>query len=220
MAKLVIFGTTEMAALTHFYFSHDTSHEVVAFTVDRDHLKEETLFGVPIIAFEEAESKCPPSEYKMYIAIRYAKLNKLRSEKYYQAKAKGYELVNYISSKAVIWPGLIIGDNCFIAERSTCAPSAIIGNNVIIFHNCNIGHHAVVKDHCYLAPNTVLSDGVTVEEYSFVGANSTVVDNITIARECVVGAGALLLNNTRKKGVYRGNPAKPLPIASEKLKRI
>lgn len=43
MEKVVIFGATEMAAMSHFYLTHDSPYDVVAFTVDRDYIKEETL---------------------------------------------------------------------------------------------------------------------------------------------------------------------------------
>jgi hypothetical protein len=33
--KLVLFGTGDIARLAHVYFSTDSKHEVVAFTVDR-----------------------------------------------------------------------------------------------------------------------------------------------------------------------------------------
>ena len=38
MAKVVIFGQSQWAELAHFYVTHDSPHEVVAFTVDRDYL--------------------------------------------------------------------------------------------------------------------------------------------------------------------------------------
>ena len=34
MKPLVIFGTGDIARLAHFYFTHDSPHDVVAFTVD------------------------------------------------------------------------------------------------------------------------------------------------------------------------------------------
>ncbi|MGZ3593756.1 MAG: acetyltransferase [Flavisolibacter sp.] len=220
MAKTVIFGNTKMAELNHFYLTHDSPHEVAAFTVDSAFIKEEAIFGLPVVPFEEVESLYPPSDYKMRIAIFYAKINKLRAEKYYQAKAKGYELINYISSKATTWPGLIIGDNCFIGEKCVCAPSAVIGSNVNMLTNCTIGPHTIIKDHCYLAPHSSISGWTTIEEYCFIGANATIMDNLTVAQECVIGAGALILENTRAKGVYGGNPAIPLPLNIDRLKRI
>ena len=45
MAKIVIFGAGDIARLAHFYFTTDTNHEVVGFTVDR--AKEASLLLQP-----------------------------------------------------------------------------------------------------------------------------------------------------------------------------
>ena len=140
MEKVVIFGATKMAVMSHFYFTHDSPHEVVAFTVDRNYIKEETLCGLPVVPFEDIESVYPPSEYKMFVAIQFGRVNKTRAEKYFQAKAKGYQLINYVSSKASTWPGLLVGDNCFIAEGCIIQPFVEIGNNVIMACGSVIGH--------------------------------------------------------------------------------
>jgi sugar O-acyltransferase (sialic acid O-acetyltransferase NeuD family) len=220
MEHLVIFGATELAEMSHFYLTHDSPYEVSAFTVDRDYIKEETLNGLPVVPFEEIESTYPPGDYKMLVAIWYGRVNKTRAEKYYQVKAKGYELISYISSKAITWPGLVVGDNCLVFENTVCHLFAQIGNNVIIRSSCEIGHHSIIKDHCYVAPRAVVLGGVTVEPYCFIGANSTIRNDITIASECVVGAGALVLEDTEEKCVYKGNPAVLLPKKSDELKRI
>src|SRR3712207_9011917 len=38
-AKVVNFGTGQWAEMAHFYLTHDSTHEVVAFTVDGDSMK-------------------------------------------------------------------------------------------------------------------------------------------------------------------------------------
>ena len=89
MAKVVIFGATEAAVLMHFYLTHDSPHEVVAFTVDRDFIKEETLCGLPVVPFEDIESTYPSSDYKMFVAMFYGRVNRTRAEKYAAGKGKG-----------------------------------------------------------------------------------------------------------------------------------
>lgn len=221
MEKVVIFGATEMALISHFYLTHDSPYDVVAFTVDRDYIKEETLSGgLPVVPFEDIESIYPPSEYKMLVAIFYGKVNRTRAEKYYQAKAKGYELISWISSKATTWPGLLVGDNCFIFENNVIQPFAEIGNNVIIWCGSQIGHHAIIKDHCFLAAHTVVLGYATVEPYCFLGANSTIRDSVTIAKECVIGAGALILEDTQERATYKSTSAELLPIPSDELRKI
>ena len=50
-----------------------------------------------------------------------------------QAKARGYGLISYVSSKATTWPGFACGDNCFILEDNTIQPFATIGNDVVLW---------------------------------------------------------------------------------------
>ena len=217
MEKVVLFGTGAVAGDAYLYLSHDSPCEVVAFTKDRAHIKQDTLFGLPVAPFEDVESIYPPDEYKMLIAVGYMRVNRLRAEKYAQAKTMGYELINCVSSKATTWSKLSIGENCLIGPNSIIYPSAKIGNNVGIGPGCIIPHDTVIKDHCFLSAGVVLSGFVTIEPYCFLGTNATIRNDVTIARECVIGAGALILADTEERGVYMGKPADQLPISSDRL---
>jgi sugar O-acyltransferase (sialic acid O-acetyltransferase NeuD family) len=214
--KVVLFGNAKVASLNYFYLNHDSPYEVVAFTVDQAYIKEDTFCGLPVVPFEEIESIYPPDEYKMSAALGFRKVNRFRAEKYSQAKAKGYELISYVSSRATTWPGLVVGENCFIYESSVVGPFAKIGNNVVIAGGI-IGHHSVIMDHCFLAAGSVVLGGVTVEPYCVLGANSTIKDKITIARECIIGAGVTVTKDTIERGVYMSKSAELLPKRSDEL---
>jgi sugar O-acyltransferase (sialic acid O-acetyltransferase NeuD family) len=214
--KVVIFGATEMAKLMHFYLTHDSPNEVVAFTVTRDYLKEEVFDGLPVVPFEDIESIYPSDDCKMFVALFFGRLNKKRAEMYSRAKAKGYELISYISSKAVTWPGLVIGDNSFVGEGSVINPFAEIGNNVIIAGSF-VGHNSKIKDHCFLASHAVVLGDTTVEPYCFLGANSTIRDGIVIGKECIIGAGATITKNTKERSVYIEKTADLLPETGNAL---
>src|SRR4029077_8666965 len=144
MAKLIIFGTGDIAQIANYYFNTDTEHEVVAFTVDLAYMQTDTFEGKPVIAFEDIVKKYPPSEFKMFIATSYAKLNKIRASKYNEAKKLGYELVSYISSHCTYLSQFRCGDNCFIFEDNTIQPFVKIGNNVTLWSGNHIGHHSVI----------------------------------------------------------------------------
>jgi sugar O-acyltransferase (sialic acid O-acetyltransferase NeuD family) len=218
--KTVIFGTSAAAIQCHFELTHDSPHEVVAFTVDRSYLKEQELCGLPVVPFEDIESTFPPERFNMLVAIFASRVNKTRAEKYAQAKAKGYELISYISSRAITWPDLIIGDNCYISEGTICKSSLEIGNDVIIMSGALFGHYSVIKDHCFIASHAVIQGAATVEPYCVIGANATILNGVTVARECVIGAGAVIHEDTREKGVYRVNPPSLLPLPSDRLENI
>jgi sugar O-acyltransferase (sialic acid O-acetyltransferase NeuD family) len=217
--KVVLFGNGQMTSMIHFYLSHDSTFQVVAFTVDGDQIKETTLFGLPVIAFEEIENRYPPDEVDMSIPISYRRVNQLRAEKYGQAKEKGYRLINYVSSKATIWPDLTMGDNCIVLEGCIVQPFAEIGNDVIMGCNSLVGHHSVISDHCFLAPGSVTLGNVRVGSYCFLGANSTVRDGVTLSGECVVGAGVTIGRNTKDREVYIDGQTDPLAKRSDELRQ-
>jgi len=218
--KVVIFGTTDLAQLAHFYLAHDSPYEIAAFTVDRDFITGKELFGLPVIPFEGIEKSYPPDKFDMFIAIGYSNVNKVRANKYYEAKNKGYKLISYICSKAVVWNNVEIGDNCFIFENQTIQPFVKIGNDVIIWSGNHIGHHTTIGDHCFITSHVVISGRVKIEPYCFLGVNATIRDKITIAKECVIGMGSVIVKNTKEKGVYTGKVAELYSDDSSKLKRI
>jgi sugar O-acyltransferase (sialic acid O-acetyltransferase NeuD family) len=217
MEKVVLFGAGAVARDAYLHLTGDSLYEVVAFTIDQSYLKEDTLFELPIVPFDEVPSIYPPDEYRMLVAVGYERVNRFRAEKYSEAQAKGYHLINCISSRAVTWPGLDIGENCLVGPNSIIHPSAKIGNNVYIGAGSLVPHDTIIGDHCFLAGNVAISGYVTVEPYCFLGPNSTIRNHITIARACVIGAGALILEDTQEREVYLGTSAERLPISSDKL---
>jgi sugar O-acyltransferase (sialic acid O-acetyltransferase NeuD family) len=218
MQKIIIFGNSKYAELMYSYLTYDTSFEVAGFTVDPKYIKEDTLFGLPVVSFDHVELTFPPAEYEMLVSLSYQKLNRLREEKYYQAKVKGYNLLNYISSKTTTWPGLIIGDNCIIFENTTLQPFVKIGNNVAIGAGVLIGHHSVIMDHCFISPGVMILGGVTVGPYCLIGANSTIKEEVNIASECLIASGVTITSDTREREVYIGRSPKALKKPSNELR--
>ncbi|WP_205800450.1 acetyltransferase [Methylomonas sp. Kb3] len=141
-------------------------------------------------------------------------------KKYSSAKAKGYQLASYVSSRATILNEGRIGDNCFIFEDNTIQPYVTIGNNVTLWSGNHIGHHSTIKDHCFIASHVVISGGVEIGEQCFVGVNATIRDHIKIGEKCVIGAGALLLVNAEPEGVYMGMATDRSKIPSTRLRGI
>lgn len=200
--KLVIFGTGDIAQIANYYFEIDSNYQVVAFTVDKDYMTSDLYEGKPLVSFDDVIIKYPPSEYKMFIAVSYAKMNKFREARYHDAKSKGYTLVSYISSHCTYLSQYPCGDNCFIFEDNTIQPFVQIGNNVTLWSGNHIGHSTVIKDHNYVSSHVVISGHCVIESYCFLGVNSTVAHKVTIAKETLLGAGAYVAKNTIEKGVY------------------
>jgi sugar O-acyltransferase (sialic acid O-acetyltransferase NeuD family) len=217
VAKIVIFGAGEIAELAHFYFSRDSEHDVVAFTVDKEYRKSDSFLGLPLIDFEEAQQRFAPDTNKMFVALSYAKMNKVRAQKYFLAKEAGYQLVSYVSSHCTFLSDHPVGDNCFILEDNTIQPFVKIGNNVTLWSGNHIGHESVIEDHCFIASHIVVSGHVHIQQYCFIGVNATLRNSITIAPETLIGAGAVIMKDTIEKGVYMPQRAELFKKRSDQI---
>jgi sugar O-acyltransferase (sialic acid O-acetyltransferase NeuD family) len=202
VANIVIFGAGDIARLAHFYFSTDSGHTVVGFTVDAAYRSGDTFQDLPLVPFDQVAAKYPPSDYKMFVALSYAKMNQVRAAKYAEARALGYELVSYVSSRCSFLSQYPHGDNCFILEDNTVQPFVHLGSNVTLWSGNHIGHDSSIGDHSFISSHVVVSGHVEIGSHCFIGVNATLRNNIRIAEFTLVGAGALIMKNTTPRSVF------------------
>lgn len=217
MKRVVLFGEGEFARLAQFYLTEDSPHEVAAFTVDGAHVTAATVQGLPVVPFEEILTLYPPDDFSMFIAVGYARMNKLRQSTVHAAKELGYNLVTYLSSTATTWPGTSIGDNCYIMEQTVIQPFVTIGNNVVVWSGCHINHESNIQDHCFLSSASSSPASPRSSPNCSLGLHATIRNGITVARECVIGADSLIMKDTRPREVYSGHRALLLRIPSDRL---
>jgi sugar O-acyltransferase (sialic acid O-acetyltransferase NeuD family) len=167
--------------------------------------------------FEGIEMHYPPYKYKMFVALSYAKMNKIRAEKYCKAKEMGYQLVSYVSSRCSYLSDNPVGENCFILEDNTIQPFVRIGNNVTLWSGNHIGHDSVIEDHCFISSHVVVSGHVHIHQYCFLGVNATLHNAIQIAPETLIGAGSVISGDTVEKGVYVPPKARLLSKKSDDI---
>lgn len=214
MGRIVVFGTGTLGRLAHWYFRNDSPHEVVAFTEDAAHRRAASYLGLPLVDFEDLVSRYPPDDYHLFIAIGYTHMNRVRADRYRQAKAQGYELPSYVHRHSTIYADAI-GDNCFIMEGNSIQPFVRIGNDVTMLPKNGVGHDTVVGDHSYLAGNVSVAGQVEIGEYCFLGIGSTVRNRIRLGARTLVGAGAVILQHTEEGSVYVLPRARKLPLTSD-----
>lgn len=208
--KIVIVGDGETAELAYEYFTHDSPHQVVAFSVEREYAKKESLFGLPVVHFEELEQQFSPADYSAFVAISYTQLNRVRARLYQETKRRGYPLVSYVSSRAFVWRNVEIGENCFILENNVLQYAVRIGNNVVLWSGNHVGHQTVIRDHTFVSSHVVISGYCDVGESCFLGVNSCIANNVAIGNDCLIGMGAVVNKNTEERKVYVGAPVRPL----------
>jgi sugar O-acyltransferase (sialic acid O-acetyltransferase NeuD family) len=205
--KLILFGDSAFAEIAYEYFTFDSEYEVVAFTVSKEFLTKNELFGLPIIPFEEIENQYPPSKYELHIALVYNSLNRIRRQFYLEAREKGYKLANYISSKAFIWRNVELGDNIFIFEDNTIQPFVKIGSNNVFWSGNHIGHHSKFGSHNFISSHVVISGFCEIGNNNFLGVNTTVGNNISIGSDCFLGSAVHIVKNISDGSFIKGSPS-------------
>jgi len=201
MKEVIIFGTGDIAQIANYYFEIDSEYKVVAFTVNKEYIKDPVFENKPVIAFEIIQDEFPPDKFDMFVALSYSKMNKIREEKYHQSKEKGYKLISYISSKCSYMSQFDCGDNCFIFEDNTIQPFVKIGNNVTLWSGNHIGHHSIIHDHNFISSHVVISGHCEIDSNCFIGVNATLHNNVKLAKETLIAAGAIVNKNTKEKNV-------------------
>lgn len=218
--KIIIVGDSAFAEIVHEYFDADSDYEVVGFSVERDFLKREDMRGLPIVPFEELETRFDPATHEVYVATVYTQLNRLRARLAAAAKAKGYRLASYVSSRAFVWRNVELGEHCFIFEDNTVQPFVKIGNNVVLWSGNHIGHHSVIRDNCFIASHVVISGFCDIGENSFIGVNATLANNVTIGKDNWIGPNIAIMKNTEAGALYKTEQPEPAKTTTTRFFKI
>lgn len=205
---VIIFGNQLSASLAWYCLKHDSTMQVAGFTVDAARQTTNHFEGLPLIAFESLEAFFPPQDYRLLIPMGFVHVNGIRRSRYEQAKQRGYTLASYVSSRASIWPDLLVGDNVLIYEHAIIQPFARIGNNCIIRSGAHVSHHCQLGDHVFVSAEVALASSCHVGDQAILGVGCVLRDGLHVAERSFVGAGAVLVADTEADAVYVGNPAR------------
>ncbi|MDA8632104.1 acetyltransferase [Litoricolaceae bacterium] len=218
--KLIIVGDSAFAEIAYEYFDADSDYEVVAFSVERAFQKKLELLRLPVVAFEDLRKNFEPSTHHVYVATVYTQLNCLRTRLAENAKAMGYTLASYVSSRAFIWRNVEMGEHCFIFEDNTVQPFAKVENNVVLWSGNHIGHHSIIRSNCFIASHVVISGFCDIGENSFIGVNATLANNVRIGKYNWIGPNVVITKNTEAGNLYKANQTEPAKISAPRFFKI
>ena len=206
MEKIIIYGIGDFAQLMHYYFTHESDFEVIAFCVDEKYKKENMLNGLPIVSFELVDNLYPSYSYSMFVAIGYSNM-RVRKILFDKAKSKGYQLVNFVSKLSGISSDTIFGENNVFFQNVCVEPFVVIGNNNIFWSSAVICHNVTVGNHNFVAAGVIIGGFSKIDDLCFLGFRSTVIQNLKLLNETLLGANSLLLNDTQSSSQWLGSPA-------------
>jgi len=218
--KLVIVGDSAFAEIAREYFDADSTYEVVAFSVENDYLKRETLQGLPVVPFETLVDTHSPQQHEVFVAVVYTQMNRLRTRLAAESRSRGYNLASFISPHAFVWDNVELGEHCFIFEDNTLQPFVSVGNNVVMWSGNHIGHHSKVADNCFISSHVVISGFCEIGNNCFLGVNSTISNNVCIAEDNWIGPGLVIVKDTQRGQLYGATQPEPSRVSALRFFKV
>jgi NDP-sugar pyrophosphorylase family protein len=220
MSKIVLFGIGRGADVAYRFLSRDTDHEICGFATDAKYIDRDRFRDLPVVAFEEVERFFPPEDYRILILLGYQGMNRLREQKFNQAKAKGYTLESYVASDIFRVEDIKVGENCFILDNQSISLDVTIGNNVVMWSSNHIGDLTTIQDHVWLTSHVTIAASATIGERSFLGIGSTISNHVVIAPDSFIGANVMMNSCTDAGRVYLQGHEPNLDFDSRSFMRV
>ncbi|WFR56786.1 hypothetical protein QA584_24760 [Anaerocolumna sp. AGMB13025] len=192
MKEIIIVGNNNFADLMRYYWEKDAGRKVVAYTVEENYITEKIHKDLPVVPLESVENIYSPTSYVISLCIGYSKMNAVRERIYGTCIKKGYTIVNFKHSSAVIADDVKMGFGNIFLAGAVVEPFCEIGNGNLFFAGATISHNDTVGNFNFFGGNSVITGYVHVENNCFFGANATVKNELYVPSYVLLGAGAYL----------------------------
>ena len=217
MKKVVIFGPNDLGRLLKYYMDLTDDREIVAYTVDKDYLTEQTFLELPVVPFEDILKFYSPEEHEILLAIGNKHMNNIRKKKFMECKEKGYMVASYIHPNCSfhcrdIGEGNIFLEKCMIYPFSKIGNGNLCWDHVLISHDCVVGDfntfssfadlcgYVTIGNNGYFGKHCILNDGVKIRDYTLVGA-AAYVKRDTNEYDVVVPVRSIVLENKKSTDI-------------------
>jgi acetyltransferase-like isoleucine patch superfamily enzyme len=211
----MIFGTSMMAKIVHFYFTRDLGREIVGFTVDKQYNSGELFCGLEVFNFEDISRTHPSKDYELFIAIGPSKMNSVREEKFNMAKSMGYTLASFVSKNAVC--DSRIGENCFVADFAVVNPFVTLGSNTFVWEYSFLGNDSIVGNNCFISPRSTVSTFSEIKDNCVLGTASVVKTRVVVDTRSLIGAHSYISRDTPAFSVFGEKQSEFLGAISMKI---
>ena len=186
---LIIFGAGKIAQAATYYFERDSDYRILAYACDPMYRQGDSFLGKPLLASDDLPAAYPPDAHRLFVALGYQGINRLRADKVAWARAQGYRLASY---RSPLVPGdYTLGENSIVMDGTVIQPEVTLGDNVFVWGGAMIGHHTRIGDHCWLTGGCAIGGATELGAGSFVGLNATIGQEITLGERCLLGAHTL-----------------------------
>jgi len=170
------------------------------------------LAGTDAIAHGVAEMLHPlnPRDIRVFVAIDQNALNFARLDLYCQVRLLGFKGDTLVHPRAVVDPGVSLGENCWIASAAVLSGSVRVGNNSFVGAAARLDAQASIAAHVWVGAGASIGQQTSVGSHSVVGADVHVAAHTRIGRYCVIDVPGAY-RSTCPDGTFIA-PMFPLPV--------
>jgi len=216
MQKIVILGgigngSVIAAAIKDAYINHSKELELSGYLNDRKEVGS-MIEGVPVLG-KTKDWKNLPDDILFINTIYRIEGNQERITYYRNLEIPDNRLFTFIHPSAYVAPGVHQSPGCIVMPLVCISSGASLGKGCLIHVGATVGHNSVVGDYCHLAAQSCLGSFVTLKQGVHIGLNATVREHVTLEEYSALGMGSVLLQDTKEKEIWVGNPARYLKHA-------
>lgn len=198
MDKIVIIGIGDVAITVKNFIERHHLFEVIAFSVNKEYVKESTYEGLPIIPFEELDKHIDKDKvYTFVAASHFNYMHRVKRKLYTMLKDNGYMVANLISPLATIVPGVKMGCGNWIHDYAYIDEDVNIGSNNVIRQYAYIAHWCCIGNHNFIGIKSMIAGKCVIGDQNFFGVSSTLFNRIHIGNKCIIGAGTVIKKNVK-----------------------
>jgi len=103
---------------------------------------------------------------------------------------------NNINIGSILYPGVVIMNDCHI------------GKFTLINSGVTIGHDVFIGDFCNINPGVNLAGKIVIGDGTLIGIGACIKENINIGKNVVIGAGSVVIDDVPDNTTVYGVPAK------------
>jgi acetyltransferase-like isoleucine patch superfamily enzyme len=219
MADIVLFGAGQIAEVAKAYIDRHGEDRIVGFTVDADYLSVDSFHGLPVVAWEELESRFPPAEVKLLGPLSFRRMNEFRRDRHQEGLKRGYDFTSFVHPASHVYADCI-GENCFILENNVIQPFVKIGKGVMMWSGNHVGHHATIGDYCFLASQVGIAGASVIGERCYLAGKVGIEMGLTIGAGSFLGSATLVRKDLPERSVVPAVGSKVASFTADRIKRL
>lgn len=212
--KIIILGATKYSFMIHDMIESEHKYTILCHTVSKKDVNKYNNIcfknDTKLVPFEELTSCFKYEKIKILNTIGYSNMNRTRQAMSEKCLELGYQLINFISDKAIVssnkigvgnivFPGAYIGTNVTLGDNNVIYAGSVLTHDITIYNNnfivanSTIGGEVVINNNCFIGMGAVIKNRLEINDYSLIGAGSYVQRNVGF-KQVVVPAKSLILD--------------------------